>query len=101
MNNTEAKQLIDAIVGGIAPEVKKFVVEKFAELGTKIADLERGQMKYLGVWQPGRAYTKGNVVTHDGSMFHCEYESTISKPGDGEFWRLCVKRGKDGRDAGR
>jgi hypothetical protein len=53
---------------------------------------------YLGVYQDGKPYTKGDLVTWGGSAWHCN-EDTTSKPGDGsKDWTLMVKRGRDGRD---
>ena len=55
-------------------------------------------MNYRGVWKDG-GYAPGDVVTFGGSMFHCN-KATKDKPGEGSTsWTLCVKRGRDGRDA--
>jgi len=52
-------------------------------------------MTYRGVWQPGD-YRRGDVVTRDGSMWHCNAD-TATRPGDGgPAWTLAVKRGRDG-----
>jgi len=55
-------------------------------------------LKYCGVYQDGKAYDAGDVVTWAGSTWHAN-ESTTTKPGDGsKAWTLTVKRGRDGSD---
>lgn len=53
-------------------------------------------MLYRGVYVPGKAYERGDVVTWGGSLWHANDE-TSSRPGDGSpAWTLAVKRGRDG-----
>ena len=72
------------------------------DLASHILTLKRqlkdwAPMNYRGVWQPGQ-YERGAVVTHAGSMFHCNNE-TDDKPGESSAWVLCCKKGRDGKDA--
>lgn len=54
---------------------------------------------YQGVHRPGIAYQKGDCVTHGGSLWIAQKDTTES-PGKGTGeWTLSVKHGKDGRDA--
>jgi hypothetical protein len=54
-------------------------------------------MLYRGVHVPGRLYERGDCVTHEGSVFHCNADTT-SRPGSGAAaWTLAVKHGKDAR----
>lgn len=53
-----------------------------------------------GVWQPGRLYPKGAIVTAKGAL-QIAQRDTRARPGD-EFgetrdWRLAVRAGKDGK----
>jgi integrin beta 3 len=52
---------------------------------------------YKGVFKEGTAYQPGDMVTHGGSLWHVN-EETTAKPGEGPY-TLCAKRGRDGRDA--
>lgn len=52
---------------------------------------------YRGVFKEGEAYQRGDMVTWGGSLFHAE-KATLAKP-ESEDWRMCVKKGRDGRDA--
>jgi len=55
-------------------------------------------LRYVGVYQDGKSYATGDVVTWAGSTWNAN-EATSSKPGDGsKAWTLCVKKGRDGRD---
>ena len=56
-------------------------------------------LKYCGVFQAGKSYDVGDVVTWDGSAWHANEPTEIAKPGDGsKAWQLIVKHGRDGRD---
>lgn len=55
-------------------------------------------LRYQGVYQDGKSYDVGDVVTWGGSTWHCK-TATSTKPGEGSAaWVLIVKRGRDGRD---
>ncbi|MGL5785165.1 MAG: hypothetical protein ACRCYZ_06930 [Alphaproteobacteria bacterium] len=58
-------------------------------------------MVHRGVWQGAEfgEYEQGDVVTWNGSQWHCNSRKTAAKPGDSADWRLVVKAGRDGRDA--
>jgi len=51
-----------------------------------------------GVWKEGAGYVAGDAVSHGGSLFIAQAETT-ERPGKSDQWRLAVKRGNDGRDA--
>ena len=56
---------------------------------------------YVGIFRPGTNYRAGDMVTWEGSSWLCR-EPTSATPGEGATpWRLVVKRGRDGKDAGR
>jgi hypothetical protein len=53
---------------------------------------------YRGVFETGRAYVRGDTVTHLGSMYHCN-TPTEAHPNTGSpDWTLAVKHGRDGRN---
>jgi hypothetical protein len=55
-------------------------------------------LSFEGVYQDGKSYDFGQLVTWAGSSWHCN-EPTTTKPGDGsKAWTLMVKRGRDGKD---
>lgn len=71
---------------------------KDGEPGKDGADGRAG-LAYRGVFQAGQRYDVGDVVTWDGSAWHCHEPETTGRPGDGApGWKLIVKRGRDGRD---
>jgi hypothetical protein len=69
--------------------------DEIEALKMRIAELESGTMKYLGVHQASIAYRKGNVVSYDGSAWCATRDVSVEKPGHGDGWQLMVKRGKD------
>jgi hypothetical protein len=57
---------------------------------------------YRGVYEYGRRYDAGDVVTFAGSLWHCN-AATGAKPDEHtedavKPWTLAVKRGRDGKD---
>lgn len=54
---------------------------------------------YKGVYDKDAEYQAGDMVTQDGSVWHCNAPVAGEKPGGNEFWTLAVKRGRDGKDA--
>lgn len=53
---------------------------------------ERGlpPMTYAGIWEEGRAYTRGQCVTRNGTLFHCGSPSS-AKPGESRDWQMVHK----------
>lgn len=49
---------------------------------------------YRGIYEPGRKYQKGDVVTYAGSTW-VALQDTSESPGKSAHWQLAVKRGKD------
>ena len=46
-------------------------------LEDRVKELEqRPSVEYRGVWSAGQQYKRGNMVTHKGSVWHAEIEST-------------------------
>lgn len=60
-------------------------------------------LTYCGVWDASRRYHLNDVVTHNGSAWHChaaEASTTRPETDDGaREWKLMVKRGDRGRDS--
>lgn len=55
-------------------------------------------MIYRGVFESARSYARGDTVTLNGSLYHCNVAATEARPGDGSSdWTLSVKHGRDGR----
>jgi len=48
---------------------------------------------YKGVHEEGGEYHKGDTVTAQGALWHCN-QLTTKKPGDSEHWQLAVKSGR-------
>lgn len=54
---------------------------------------------YRGVHKDGEEYTRGDLVTWAGSLWHCN-EPKAMKPGTPESgWQLAAKAGRPGKDA--
>lgn len=51
-----------------------------------------------GIYRESETYEKGDGTTWAGSFWIAQKDAP-GKPGDGDGWRLTVKRGRDGKDA--
>jgi hypothetical protein len=53
---------------------------------------ESGDLLYQGVWQDGRHYRRGQMVTDRGTLWHCDVDAAPGeRPGSGPPWRLMIK----------
>jgi hypothetical protein len=96
----ERKAMIEIIAKGFAPVVCEYVAKTIADLVVPLRDRiqkleERPSVRYLGVWSAEKRYEPGSFVTHSGSIWHTDLESTGIRPGEGGnvIWKLAVKRG--------
>lgn len=55
-------------------------------------------MIYKGVFRAESKFERGDTVTWDGSLWHCEVDTTSNKPGTGGDWKLAAKHGAPGKD---
>jgi hypothetical protein len=93
----------DCIVAGVASlevisdGMRSFSVKSVLSDGqSETAEFALKTIDYRGAWAPGE-YKAGDLVSWDGSMWHCEAPTT-DRPGASPAWRLCVKHGRDGKD---
>ncbi len=78
----------------LAAGVRAYVAKSVAPLAARLAAIEaKGLGEYLGTFQPGRTYTKGQFVTFDGSVWHANRQTSAKPPGGD--WTLAVKKGTD------
>jgi integrin beta 3 len=101
---------IDGKDGRDALELEDLEVEHDAD-GLLTFRLVRGELrkeyafqllmlKDCGTYQADGSYQRGNGVSFGGSFWIAQ-KNDPGKPGEGEGWRLAVKRGRDGRDGER
>jgi hypothetical protein len=88
--------LTAAMAGPIADALIGYVQRCLAPMQERIAELERTPLRYDGPFEGEKTYQRGTFVTHGGSLWHCNHETT-DRPGDTPAWVLAVKRGKDAR----
>lgn len=93
--STPEGKMIRIMARAIAPTMAEYVSAEIAKavlpLITEIAELKaRRTLSYEGVWQQ-REYHRGAIVTHSGSAWHCN-RNTTQKPGASSDWVLMVKK---------
>jgi hypothetical protein len=85
--------LIEAIGEFVGRTLRKSLDQLRSELEQKLADVERKQLRFLGVHEPGRQYVPGNMVVRSGGLWCC-LAMTTEQPGRSSCWQLCVKSGE-------
>lgn len=90
MLSERTKALADALIAALTPHLKS--------IRARLDALEASQVRYVGTFESGRQYRRGEMVTDRGCVWHCNADTTL-RPGDTDAWTLAVKCGRDGRDA--
>lgn len=92
MQTAKTQREADAVFTAITGYVKR----RMAPLETRLAELEAFPFEYVGTHELQKFYAKNAVVTDAGSLW-IALCSTEQRPGHGNDWQLCVKRGRDAR----
>ncbi len=94
------KNSFEVRMPALREEIREEFKAEMTALRSRIAELEsRPALGYCGVWKAGEKYGRGDFVTADGSLWHCNSDGTKSKPGTDSTWTMAVKRGQDGKNA--
>lgn len=73
-------------------------VHHFYKLGDQVVkEFQTREFIDRGVYRPEEEYLQLNGVTFGGSYWICQKDHPTEKPGDGDQWRLAVKKGRDGK----
>jgi hypothetical protein len=97
MSPQERQALIDAIGETIVSEVKSAIAplqQELMRLTLKLenAELRARELRYAGTWNAQGRWKRGNLVSHQGSLWHCNLDDLATVPGqDFDGWQLAVK----------
>jgi len=90
---------VSALVISQGEDSRELSVAAMLTSGVKmVSDFRVPAMIYREIWREGE-YNEGDVVTWGGSAWHCQ-QKTTDKPGISSAWKLMVKHGAPGKDAG-
>ena len=98
-------QTLHKVCGEIPKVIGRVLRERFQksdarvdELEKRIATLEaRPTLEHRGIWNAQETYPPGTFITHSGSMWYSGIQTKGMRPGDGAYWTLVVKHGRDAR----
>jgi hypothetical protein len=91
-------ELADLIRQQVAAATKP-LRDRIKELEAQIAELQSGGVRYQGIYQRAQQYRRGDITTHDGSMFAAINDVPPNEqPGRSQSWQLCCRAGRDGKD---
>lgn len=62
-------------------------------LAERLTEAESKAMHFRGVHQPAEDYQRGDLVTYQGALWHCNRPTTDRPGGSGTDWQLAVKSG--------
>lgn len=74
-----------------ARQVADFIQTREAKRTEAQAATRAGPTTYQGVWREDGEYSRGNIVTDKGTLWHCEADRVATRPGDGPGWKLMHK----------
>lgn len=78
------------MVSTVIEEQVRQIAKALAPLLKELVDSRA--MRYEGVYENGRQYTRNAIVTRSGTIWHCAANSTNATPGDNSGdWKLMVK----------
>lgn len=76
----------------VARDKRNVVAKDVAKLAERIEALEaRPVLVDAGVWDEGKTYAVGSLVSFRGAGWIAQVESRACRPGDGKLWRLAIK----------
>ena len=73
------------------------LIRTFGDGNQKTSVVELPQVVYAGVFDVEKQYQKGELVTHGGSLWHCNGDADGKPEDDSGAWTLCVKKGRDAK----
>jgi hypothetical protein len=80
----------------IVVAVRGYLERELGDIKKRLAEVEARTLRYVGTHTDGKVYQPGEMVSHGGSLWHCEC-TTVSRPGTDSSWRLALKRGEFSR----
>ncbi|MGX1321811.1 hypothetical protein AB7M17_005264 [Bradyrhizobium sp. USDA 377] len=101
---------IGAMMEAIAPAFRDYVVRAVTPLVDRLIEVEKKTLEiqerplvpWAGTWTADKEFTRHSFCSDRGSMWYALIDSKGVRPGSGDgVWRLCVKAGRDGKDATR
>ncbi len=66
---------------------------RLAAFEARLSGVETKAARYCGVWQRALGYARGDLATHEGSLWSCISDSTTEEPGTSKAWQLGAKGG--------
>jgi len=73
------------------------VIHRWMNNGEVMKEFETREHFDRGVWRETEQYYAMNGVTFSGSYWIAQKDNPENKPGEGDGWRLAVKKGRDGK----
>jgi hypothetical protein len=90
VTHTALCECIDQVTDGLLGVVK--------HQRAVITALEKTTLKAATTWEPGKTFAVNDTIQRDGSLWQCVESHGPSEAFNHAYWKLLIKRGKDGRD---
>jgi hypothetical protein len=69
------------------------LINQMSVITNAVEGISERQLKFKGIYEVGRTYSRGSMVVRNGGLWHCNNE-TSEQPGKSDHWQLCVKSGE-------
>jgi hypothetical protein len=79
--------------GTIINAIGDAIGRHLADFRKRFEDLERRQLRFLGIYESGRSYKANSLVVRRGGLWVALVDTTTT-PGTGADWQLAVKSGE-------
>ena len=75
------------------------ITAEVKSLNQRLAEVEKGGIRYRGVYGRSETYQRGDATTYAGSLFIALKDFPSGDPMTTPDWQLAVKAGRPGKDA--
>ena len=88
----------EEMLHALANVIKQAVNDAVNPLQQRIKTLESApKVVYSGVYEAEKEYQAGEMVTNNGSVWHCNVKTMQKPDGSNTDWTLAVKKGRDSK----
>jgi hypothetical protein len=84
---------LERLIGMAIGDAEVRLGQQITGLERQLTAIEETRLRFMGVHEPGRRYSRGVLVVRNGSLWHCNGD-TSETPGRSGDWQLAVKQGE-------
>jgi hypothetical protein len=102
----DASRNVEVMAEAVFKVLTQYVDKKMATLAARIDKIETKGVVFRGIYNQSEEYTRGDLVSQGGSIFHCVRDTQGISPAHADNtqkavdfpWQVACRRGRDGKD---